>query len=106
MAQSAMQDEQRRKGTLVNGHVFTLSPAELVVTDGSGRIVTQTPLDEMTLVQRGGTDVMIMCGQHDPVSLGFIRLDEATTFEQSLNALLSSTRETRPQHASWKFWKR
>ena len=105
-----MQDEDRdkdkdkdeeRSGTLVNGRRFTLTSTQLVIVDSSGSEVSSTRLDEITSIQRGGTDVLIMRGQHDPVSLSFISLGAAQQFERELHGIMVGQMTERPPRRRW-----
>lgn len=95
--------DQHLVGTLANGLVFRLSSTELVIRDSSGQTLSCTVVQEMTAIHRGGTDVVIMRGQHDPLTLTFMRLEEATMLEQRLRTHLSGSVPERP-HVSW--WRR
>lgn len=100
-----IQDEDwddKRSGTLVNGRGFTLTSAGLVIVDSSGTEVSSTRVDEITSIQRGGTDVLIMRGQHDPVSLSFISLGAAQQFERELHGIMVGQTTERPRRRRWR----
>jgi hypothetical protein len=101
MVASESKDDQSNGHQLVDGHTVTLLSDALVVADAMGRESTRIRLEEITIMQRGGADIIVVRGYHDPVTLRFAGVAAATAFERSLNAVKRRGSPEQPQRRWW-----
>lgn len=71
-------------GSVVTGQSVRVTATSLEMHDPEDGRVHQIPLERITAVRRGGTDVVLLRRDADPISLTFRRLAVAQALEHDL----------------------